>query len=48
MFVHVANLNVRHLLSKFDEIGIDFASENGPDILGMCETFFWIQVHLII
>ena len=37
--LHVANLNVRHLLSKFDEIGIVLASENGPDILGMCETF---------
>ena len=38
--LHVANLNVRHLLSKFDEIGIVLASENGPDILGLCETFF--------
>ena len=36
--LHVANLNVRHLLSKFDEIGIVLASENGHDILGMCET----------
>ena len=26
---HVANLNVRHLLSKFDEIVIVLASENG-------------------
>ena len=37
--LHVANLNVGHLLSKSDEIGIVLASENGPDILGMCETF---------
>ena len=37
--LHVANLNVRHLLSKLDEIGIILASENGPDILGVCETF---------
>ena len=37
--LHVANLNVRHLLSQLDEIGIILASENGPIILGACETF---------
>ena len=37
--LHVANLNVWHLLSKLDEIGIILASENGPDILGTCETY---------
>ena len=44
--LHVANLNVRHLLSKFDEVGILLASENWPDILVMC-GIFCIQVHLI-
>lgn len=37
--LHIANLNVRHLFLKLDEIQIMLASENGPDILGMCETF---------
>ena len=37
--LHVANLNVRHLLFKFDEIGIVLASANGLDILGMCEIY---------
>ena len=37
--LHVANLNVRHLLSKLDDVSMVLASENGPDILGLCETF---------
>ena len=37
--LHIANLNVRHLLSKFDEIGIVLASVNGSDILGMCKIY---------
>ena len=43
--LHVANLNFRHLLSKFDEIGGVLASENGPDILRMCETFLDSSTH---
>ena len=39
--LHVANFNVRQLLSKFYEIRIVLASENGPDNLGMCETFLY-------
>ena len=35
--LHVANLNVRHLLSKLDDVSMVLASENGPDILGLCE-----------
>ena len=30
---------MRHLLSKLDEIGLILASNQGPDILGACETF---------
>ena len=37
--LHMANLNVRHLLPKLDELRISMACENGPDVLGICETF---------
>ena len=36
---NVTNLNVRHLVTKVDEIRIMLANENGPDILGLGETF---------
>ena len=32
-------MNVRHLLPKLDELRISMACENGPDVLGICETF---------
>ena len=37
--LHIANLNVRHLLPKLDELRISMACENGPNVLGICETF---------
>ena len=37
--IHICNLNIRHILPKIDDIRITLSSENGPDILGMCETF---------
>ena len=37
--IHVANLNVRHILPKLDELQITLGVENSPDILGICETF---------
>lgn len=37
--LHIANLNIRHLLPKLDELRILMATEKGPDILGICETF---------
>ena len=37
--LHMANLNIRHLLPKLDELRISMACENGPDVLGICETF---------
>ena len=37
--LHIANLNVCHLLPKMDELHITLACENGPDIIGICETF---------
>ena len=35
----MANLNIHHLLPKLDELHISMACENGPDVLGICETF---------
>ena len=35
----MANLNIHHLLPKLDELRISMACENGPDVLGICETF---------
>ena len=37
--IHIANLNVRHILPKLDELQITFGVENSPDILGICTTF---------
>lgn len=37
--LHIANLNIRHILPKFDELEITMRTENGSDILGICETF---------
>ena len=32
--------NVRHFLPKMDELTLMIGTENGPDIIGICETFF--------
>ena len=32
------NLNIHHLLPKLDELRTSMACENGPDVLGICET----------
>ena len=37
--LHIANLNVRHFLPKMDELTLTIGTENGPDIIGLCETF---------
>ena len=37
--LHIANLNIHHLLPKLDGLRISLAYENGPDLLGICETF---------
>ena len=37
--LHIANLNVRHLMPKIDELRVTLSCENGPDIFGVCETF---------
>ena len=37
--LHICNLNVRHILPKIDDIQIILSSKQGPDIVGMCETF---------
>ena len=35
----MSNLNIRHIVPKIDELRIALGAENGPDILGICETF---------
>ena len=37
--LHVANLNIQHLLPKLDEIKFHLSLPNSTDILGLCETF---------
>ena len=37
--LHIANLNVRHIMPKIDEFRIVMANDMGPDIFGACETF---------
>ena len=37
--LRIANLNIRHILPKIDELQLAIGSENGPDIVGICETF---------
>ena len=37
--LNIANLNVRHIVPKIDELGIVMANDMGPDIFGACETF---------
>ena len=37
--IHIANLNVRQFLPKMDALTLMIGTENGPDIIGICETF---------
>ena len=37
--LHFCNLNIRHILSKIDELRIIMADKNCPEIFGICETF---------
>ena len=37
--MHVANLNIQHLLPKLDEIKLILSQNHSSDILGLCETF---------
>ena len=37
--LHIANLNVRHIVPKIDEIRILMSNKQSPHILGLCETF---------
>ena len=37
--LYIANLDIRHLLPQIDKLGIALAEENGPDIIGILETF---------
>lgn len=37
--MHFCNLNIQHIIPKLDELRIVMATENCPDILGVCETF---------
>ena len=37
--LHIAHLNIRHLLPKLDELRISMATKKGHDMLRICETF---------
>ena len=37
--LHFCNLNIQHIIPKLDELRIVMATENCPNILGLCETF---------
>ena len=38
-WLHFCNLDIRHILSKIDELRIIMADKNCPEIFGICETF---------
>ena len=42
--LHSCNLDIRHLTPKLDELQLVMATENGPDIFGICETFLECSV----
>ena len=42
--LHIANLNVRYLMPKIDELRVTLSCENGPDIFGVCETFLYTDI----
>ena len=42
--LHFSNLNIRHLVPKLDELRLHLAADNGPDIMGICETFLECSV----
>ncbi len=42
--LHMANLNIRHLLPNLDEMKIVLSQRKCPDILGICETFLVDEV----
>ena len=46
--LHIANFNVKHFLPKMEELTLMIGNENGPDIIGTCETFFWILPLVIV
>ena len=37
--LHIANLNVRHFLPKMGKLTLMIGTENGLDIIGICESF---------
>ena len=37
--LRIENLNIRHILPKIDDIRIVLSNEQGPALLGLCETF---------
>ena len=43
--LNISNLNIRHVIPKIDEISVLMASDNSPDILGLCETFLQKNNH---
>ena len=43
--LHVANINIQHILNKLDEIKYHLAQVNSSHILGLCETFLTERVQ---
>ena len=43
--LHVANINIQHILNKLDEIKYHLAHINSSHILGLCETFLTERVQ---
>lgn len=37
--IHIANLDIRHLQPKLDDIKLMLDKSNNVDIFGVCETF---------
>ena len=42
--LHIANLNVRHFFPKMYQLKLTIGTDNGPDILGICETCLYPSV----
>jgi hypothetical protein len=42
--LHIASLNIQHLLPKLDEIKLLLNQENSVNILGLCETFLMSSI----
>lgn len=42
--LHFCNLNIRHVVSKLDELRVIMANKTCPDVLGICESFLETKI----